>query len=256
MRYYETFLNWGCFYFSDVKKLIKSQKRTEELLGEYVKKGYIASVKKGMYVALDLVSRDPVSNKFVLATKMTEDAVVTHHSAMEYHGYANQVSYRVTVSSDCRMNDVDFDGITYHRYIKGVDAGVSVDANGVRVTDIERTLLDCINDFEKDMGFEELIQCVSSIPVLDAEKLLTYLTLYDKCFLNQKVGFILEHFKDDFDLEDAFFEQCHKHCGKSSRYLLKDMSREHVAFSGKWHITYPADLWGQTMNGGYENAEV
>ncbi len=60
----------------------------------------------------------PVVNKYVLATKMTADAVVSHHSAMEYHGFANQVSYRVTVTSDSRMNNVEFDVITYHNYIR------------------------------------------------------------------------------------------------------------------------------------------
>jgi len=56
-----------------------------------------------------------------------------------------------------------------------------------------------------------------------------------KCFLYQKTGYILEHFRDRFDFTEEFFAECKKHSGHSSRYLLKDTAQrsyDFVQFNG------------------------
>ena len=93
----------------------------------------------------------------------------------------------------------EFGGHVYVRVPSNIKMGVETTTRGERITDLERTVLDSINNFEKDMGFEELIQCISAIPVLNESRLLSYLEAYDKCFLYQKVGFIFEHFRENFD---------------------------------------------------------
>ena len=112
-----------------------------------------------------------------------------------------------------------------------------------------------INDFEKAMGFEELIQCISVIPVLNERRLLSYLEAYDKCFLYQKVGFIFEHFRENFDFSDEFFYVCKERSGNSSRYLIKEISDQSLDFSNKWRLTYPKNLWNN-LSGGDIDADI
>ncbi len=82
----------------------------------------------------------------------------------------------------------EFDDV-YYRYVAlRIDAGTVQKEDGIRVTDIERTVLDSINDFEKIAGLEELLRCLEMIPFVDEEKLLWYLELYDKQFLYQWAG--------------------------------------------------------------------
>ena len=96
-----------------------------------------------------------------------------------------------------------------------------VRSNGVRVTDAERTVLDGINDFEKVIGLEELLGCIELVPMIQEDKLLTYLAAYGKQVLYQKAGYILGHFRDMWNLNDSFFLACEAQIGKSNRYLYK-----------------------------------
>jgi len=256
MQYYETFLRMGCFTYDDVVKLVGSKATANTLLQDNIKRQKVRSVKRGLYVALGILDKEPVVNKYVIASNLTDTSAVSHHSAFEYYGYANQVSYFVTVVSESKMNDFDFNGFHYHRLQPCVNGCGIQKQDGIRVTDIERTVLDSINEFEKDMGFEELIKCIAAIPVLNQGKLLDYLALYDKQFLYQKTGFILEHFKREFDISDIFLNECREKSGKSSRYLLRETSGYEPVFSNKWHLTVPKNIWASVTGGGDEDADV
>lgn len=256
MKYYQAFLKMGCFSFDEVKQMTGGTDSAAALLHLYLSKGYIAKVRRGLYVAINLLDQEPVANKFVIASHLSDTAVVSHHSAFEYYGYANQVSYDMSVTSDSKFNGFSFGGFHYHRMTPHISSGVSKTSSGVAVTDVERTVLDSINDFERNMGFEELIQCLSVIPVLNEKKLLRYLAEYNKCFLYQKAGYILEHFKDEFAISDAFLAVCKKESSTSSRYLMKDIPKDRMDFNNRWHLTVPADLWQNTLYGGDEDADV
>ncbi len=57
---------------------------------------------------------------------------------------------------------------------------------GVRITDLERTVIDSIRDFNKIGGFEELLNCLESVHYLDETKLKRYLDIYNTQGLYQK----------------------------------------------------------------------
>ena len=110
---------------------------------------------------------------------------------MEYYGITDQVFYEVYVSSDTRFHDFVFDGFTYHfvksRLSEGIDAPAYT--GGIRITDKERSLADCIKDLDKIAGLEELIAIISSIPDINEGKLLYYLHMYNNQFhFYQKVN--------------------------------------------------------------------
>jgi len=255
MKYMEALLQFGCFTFDEAVALTGNRATAASMLLYYTKHGAIVQIRRGLYSTINPLDKEPVANKYQIGTKLTETAVISHHSAFEYHGYANQVSYQVFVSSESKFNTFEFGGNIYKRIPTSVTVGVDNTTRGERITDLERTVLDSINDFEKDMGFEELVQCISAIPVLNETKMLSYLDAYDKCFLYQKVGFIFEYFRDNFDFSDEFFCVCKTRSGNSSRYLLKDMQDAEMDFSNKWHLTYPKNLWNN-LSGGDIDADI
>ena len=255
MKHYEKLLKLGCFSFKDALSVIGVEATTKSTLQNYLKKGLIVNIKRGLYASISLLDREPVVNKYVVASKITETSVVSHHSAFEFYGYANQVSYDMTVTSDSKFNDFEFNGFRYTRVQPFVNCGIVEYANGERVTDIERTMLDSINDFEKNMGFEELIQCISAIPVLNEEKLTFYLEQYNKNFLYQKTGFIMQHFQNDFDISDGFIKICKEKSGNSSRYLIKNTGAN-MEFNKYWHLTVPQNLWYNVLGGGDEDFDI
>jgi predicted transcriptional regulator of viral defense system len=95
--------------------------------------------------------------QYAIASRAAPDAYVAYHSAFEYHGLANQVYYDVFVATQSRFREFEHDGITYRRVQSPYEDGIEAKADGVRVTDLERTVVDGIGNFEKSGGLEELL---------------------------------------------------------------------------------------------------
>ena len=241
MKYYKEMLEMGCFTWHDVCEIVGNKNSASNLIQNYIKKGYIKSVKRNLYVALDLVMGEPVANKFRIASSITDSAYVSHRSAFEYHGCVNQVRYDVNISSDSAFAEFDFEGITYYYRKSKFHDGV-ISENDVSVTDLERTLTDCIDAFDKIMGLEELLNCIELIPSVNEEKLAAYLKKYDKRFMYQKVGYILENFKSELHLSEAFFDKCHACISDSTRYLYRQSNYADWMYNKKWRLIVPENL--------------
>lgn len=256
MKYYNEFLKMKSFRFSDVIELTGNENTAKSLLQRYCQKGYIASVKKGLYTAVNIVNGEPVLNKYELASVLTDSSFVSHHSAFEYYGYANQVSYDVYVCSKQNFNTFDFNGYRYKRCTPAISVGVEIRPDGVRVSSIERTVIDCISSFENNMGLEELINCISAIPVLDENKIIECLMEYNIKFLYQKTGYLLEPFQNELLLSNDFFEELKRKAGTSSKYLVKGLTKNNMGYNSKWHLMYPKNMWYELLNGGMDYADI
>ena len=242
MKYYESLVDLKCFSRSDVERLTKNKYTADSLIKEYKRKGYIESVRRNLFVAVSMETKGPVANRYLIATNILRDNYVSHHSAFEYYGYANQVFYEVYVSGKGRFADFEYDNITYRYFAPRIEAGISLKDDGVRITDMERTILDGINDFEKIGGLEELLRCLELINYAKEDKLLLYLEAYDKQVLYQKTGYVLEHLKKQLRLSDGFFDVCKSKLKNSVRYLYKGIEHESNTFSKSWNLVVPQDL--------------
>lgn len=191
-------------------------------------------------------------SKYKIAGRITHSAYVSHHAAFEYYGCANQVSYQVEVSSETPFATFSFDGNSYIYIASRIKDGVATRSDGVRVTDMERTVLDGIHDFEKVSGLEELLRCIELIPSLQEDRLLIYLASYGKQVLYQKAGYILWHFKDTFHLSETFFKVCISSIGKSTRYLT---GNNEGSYNREWRLMVPPDLSRITDKGVRFNAD-
>ena len=253
MKYYNEIVDMGCFTREDLCLLTGNYNTANSLIRYALRSGEIKAVKRNLYVAISLADKEPVVSKFRIAGAITKSGYVSHHAAFEYYGCANQVSYQVEVSSDERFTPFDFNGNTYVFMQSRIPDGVTKRQDGVRVTDMERTILDGINDFDKVMGIEELLRCIMLIPTLDETKLLKYLAAYEKQAMYQKVGYILRNFQKEFRLSEAFFGECAAHIGKSARYLLANKAG---VFQKEWKLIAPNDLLSLTMKGVDADADI
>jgi len=253
LKYYNDLLTLGCFTREEVTALTGNYSTSGTLLNSYLQKGYVQKIKRNLYVAINLADNEPVVGKFRIAGKLTETSYVSHHAAFEYYGCANQVSYQVEVSSKTPFTPFDFNGNTYTYFASRINDGVITRPDGVRVTDTERTVLDGIHDFEKVMGLEELLRCLALLPSVNENKLLEYLTVYNKQVLYQKAGYILRHFQSEFNLSEAFFTECAARIGKSTRYLTTD---ENGIYNKEWRLIVPESLMRLTAKGAEEDGDL
>ena len=242
MKYYENMLDQKCFSFKEVEQMVGGNHNTaKSLLRQYVQKGYIQQIKKNLYVAVSMESGMPAATRYQIASSITPTSYVSHRSAFEYYGYTNQVSYEMNVSSETVFSDFEYEGIRYDYVASRLSEGI-IEQQGVRVTDLERTTVDYIGDFDHLGGLEELLRSLEMIPFLSEEKLLRYLELSDKAILYQKAGYILEHFRDSLKLSDHFFDVCCLRKGKSKRYFTRSMNQNNLIYNSRWGLMVPEDL--------------
>ena len=119
----------------------------------------------------------------------------------------------------------------------------------VRVTDIERTIVDSIKDFSKIGGLEELLRCLAMVTYATEDKLIKYLKIYDNQFLWQKTGYILSCYPN-MKLSEQFFETCKTNSQKSVRYLYEELKYENPVFSNEWGLYIPNDIMKLLDEGG------
>lgn len=236
MRYYADLLKLRCFTCVDVAALTGSMAAAESLLTDYRRRGYIDRVRNGLWVVLGLDDHQPVASRFRIATAVNSDACVSHHSAFEYHGYANQVSYEICVTSATKFRFFDYGGTEYRWFAPRIALGVDRQSDGTSVTDLERTVLDSINDMEKTGGLEEVLTSLEALPYLDSDKLTDYLALYNKQVLYQKTGYMLSLFNQTLRLPDSFYAMCKAHISKSVRYLDRDLPPQDRVYDRQWQL--------------------
>lgn len=240
MNLYRELAAMRCFTHSDMVQLTGSESAAIWNIRNYLKKGYIERIRRDLYAVISMETEQPIPNRFQIASHITDDSFVTHHSAFEFYGYANQVFYEVYFSTERKVRPFDYDGLHYRPTLWRGNDNVYEANSGVRVTSLERTVIDSIADFAKIGGLEELLRCLALVPSLDEAKLLEVLEGYGRAQLYQKAGYILEAYSDALSLSEVFFSECMKRSSSSKTYLFD--TQDDFVFDRKWHLYAPDNL--------------
>ena len=235
------------FSVKHVMTIVGNKKTAYSLIDRLMKKGSVQKIRNNMYSVVNPATGQLVANRYQIACGITDSSYISHHSAFDYYGLTNQVFHEVYVSSKTRFNHFEYDHITYKYVASRLDEGVEEAKNtsGVRITDLERTVIDSINDFNKIGGFEELLKCLDGVTFLDEVKLKHYLSLYNVQGLYQKVGYILSRYQQKMNLSDDFIVYCKKMIGKSKRYLVSEV-KEGSSYNSEWELMVPDGLYETT----------
>jgi predicted transcriptional regulator of viral defense system len=232
------------FTIDDLFALSGNTKTAYSQLSRLMKKGKVRKIRKKLYSVVNPQTDQLVASRYQIACAITDSAYISHHSAFEYYGLANQVFYEVTVSSKTKFNHFDYDQISYKYVASRSEEGVVSAKNitGVKLTDLERTVIDSIRDFNKIGGFEELLNCLKSLHALDEEKLKHYLEINNTQSLYQSVGYLLQHYQLELGLSKEFIELCKTKIGKSNRYLISDYKKG-CHYEREWKLMVPRGLF-------------
>lgn len=251
MNVYTELAKYPVFSIDDVKKMKGNEKTAYSQLERLIKKGMIKKIRKNIYSAINPTTGQVIANRYQIACAITDTAYISHHSAFEYYGLANQVFYEVYVSSETKFNHFEFDYVTYKYVQSRMKEGVVEAKNTTRVqiTDLERTVIDSIRDFNKIGGFEELLNCLECIQYLDEAKLKRYLDIYNTQGLYQRVGYLLHHYRKEMQLSKEFIGYCKGKIGKSRRYLVIE-AKEDSYYDSEWKLMVPEGLFEITEQGG------
>ena len=221
------------------------------LLNRYAGAGLVKRIRRNLYAAVNLGTKAMEVNHFQIASHLTPTAHVAYHSAFEYYGFAHQVFFTTYVASESLFNGFECDGMIYQYCAAKIDTGVNtppMDAL-VRVTDLSRTVVDCINRIDRCGGLEELCQCLNAIPYFDGSQIVQYLEAYNKRALYKKAGFILSHFMGKIKDGDALLAACHK-CGAQGVNRIQSDSQKSV-YHKEWGLYAPDNILSFLEQGSY-----
>ena len=224
MKYLEQFSLKRVFDFSYIVDITGNIDLASGIVQNYLSKDYIKRVKKNLYVATSLESGGSIPSKFEVASNITNSSFVSHHSAFEFYGYYNQVYNEVYISSIEQFRPFIFEHNKYAcKRVKDIDFVNTV--NGVRVSTIEKTIVDSIDSIKSFDDFEELLEVLSMMPLIDGSKILDYLKHVNKRILFSKVGLTLSFFKDGYNIEEDHLDEMKKNGVKNASYFTSEKYR-------------------------------
>jgi len=250
---YKELSQFPVFSIEHVNQFTHNQETSRSVLKRLLQKELVQKIKRNLYSCINPATGLIIATRYQIASALTKTAYISHHTAFEFYGLTNQVYYEVYCSSQSRFREFEFDNVVYKYIVSKSQEGVVEPFNqpGVRITDVERTVIESIRDFSRIGGFEELINSLSNVSFLNEEKLRRYLRVYDLKFLYQKTGYLMEKLKPKLNISKDFITFCQSNIGKSSRYLLKDQL-DNGKFVKKWRLVVPESYDNSFLNGGEE----
>jgi len=240
-----------------------SDRTPQDLLGYHVEQGNLLRVRRGLYAVVP-PDADPATvpvDAYLLASKMTDDAVLGYHTALELQGVAYSSSDRLLYLTRRETKPLTFRGLSFcpvlvPKALRDRDADQTevtvVDRSGldVRVTTLERTLVDTLDRLDLGGGWEEAWRSLEAVSYFDLTRVVDYALLLGKKTTVAKVGFFLEQHRDTLSVDQQHLERLEEHIPRQPHYLKGSRNAPNMLVS-QWNIVLPyavaTVLWGDVL---------
>jgi len=235
----------------------------KSLLTYYRSQGRIVRVRRGLYATVPF-GADPETSPvdpYLVAAKMTVDAVLAYHTALEFYGKAYSVFTRLHYISRSKSLPLKFQS----HEVRGVPVPQSLQAKGeeffgvnshkrsgveVRVTNLERTLVDMLDRPDLTGSWEEIWRSLESVEFFDMDQVLAYVLLLENATTAAKVGFFLEQHREALMVEDAHLDPLRKLRPPQPHYLIRG-KRKGCKWVKGWNLMIPEEVlnksWGEVL---------
>jgi predicted transcriptional regulator of viral defense system len=226
-------------------------KTREALLAYHVKASHLLRLRRGLYAVVPrgFTPEDYPVDPYLLAGCLTVDAVLSHHGALQFHGKAYSVHHRFTYLTRNARRSFEFRGqefvaIPFPRVLLTQQAelfGVTPERHAggdVRVTSLERTLVDVLVRPDLGGGWEEVWRSLESVEYFDLEQVTDYTLKLRSAAAVAKVGFYLEQHRDALMVEESHLACLREHIPKQPRYLERS-NRTSGKLVPAWNLIVP-----------------
>jgi len=128
------------------------------------------------------------------------------------------------------------------------DPGVTtVDRSGldVRVTTLERTLVDVLDRPDLGGGWEEVWRSLESVPFVDLNEVVDYALLLGNATTVGKVGFFLEQHREPLHVSDEHLRPLQAHAPSGPHSIRRGAGGSNV-FLPTWNLVVPRAIVDRT----------
>jgi len=234
------------------QKHSRNKRSREALLSYYLKEGRLLRVRRGLYAVVP-PGGDPETcpvDPYLVAAKLSEDAVLAYHTALEVHAKAHSVFERYFFQSARLHRPASFRAYRFECVLfpkalrernKPFFATTNVERSGVdvRVASLERTLVDLHDRQDLGGGWEEVWRSLESVEYFDLDLVVEYAKLLNNRTTAAAVGYYLERHAQSLMVESRHLEPLRKLRPKQPHYLDRGKGGELV---GDWNLIVPKQL--------------
>ena len=229
--------------------------RTQEtLLTYYRKTKRILPIRRNLYAVIP-PGADPALypvDPFLIAAKLTRDAVLSHHTALAFHGRAYSVYQHFTYTAARPLPPLNFR--TYHfRGVKSPGAllrlgkeniGImTTDRTGIKicVTTLERTLVDVLHRPTLSGSWEEIWRSLESIEFFAVDQVVEYTLLLKNATTAARIGFFLEQHRETLMIDDDDLRPLRTLRPRQPHYLDRG-KRQSGRLVPEWNLVVPGEV--------------
>ena len=242
--------------------LNKEEKRNvstrDNLLAYHVNKGHLLRVKRGLYAVIPtgMSSANFPVDPYLLASRMADDAILAYHTALDIHAKSYSAYNQFTFLTERKVRTVQYGNYMF-RAIRPpkslltagqVGFGVrSLEKSGleIKVTGLERTLVDLFDKPKLGGGWEEIWRSLESVEFYDVDKVIEYDLLLKKATTVAKVGFFLENNQKRFFVTGEHLQRLKKRRPKKPLYMDKNLKGR---LSNNWNLIVPDTILEKTWS--------
>lgn len=222
----------------------------DNLLAMHLARGRIVRIRRGLYSTVPRgvdPERAPV-DPYLVAAKLTPDAVVAYHAALQFHGKAYTIWRRFHYLTCRRARPSSFRGMEFVpvqfpaavRRLPDLGGGVVEARYGggiVRVTSLERTLVDVLDAPARSGGWEEIWRSLEMVEFFDLDEVVRYTHELGSALTAARVGLFLELHREELMAEEPHLEALRELAPAQPRYL--DAHRETGRLISRWNLIVP-----------------
>ena len=235
----------------------RSPRTTDSLLRRYVADGRLVRVRGGVYAVVPRgadAAAAPV-DPYLVATKLSSDATLGYHAALQFWGKAYSVWQRFHFLTESSTRAFEFRGLEFVpvkvpiplRGLPAADLQVTEQRHGggtVRVTTLERTLVDVLDAPANAGGWEEIWRSLEMIEFFDLDAVILYTSKRGSALTAARVGFFLDQHRETLMVEERHLERLRKLRPRQPRYL--DARRKPGKLVASWNLIVPDEVLDRT----------
>lgn len=221
-----------------------------KLLLHHVGAGRLVRVRRGVYAAVPagVKAMDLQVDPYLLASKLAPGAVVAYHAALQFRGKTYSLWQRYHFLTRRRTTPLSFRGAEFlpvrapsdRRARRQAGRGVVEEpyAGGmVRVTSLERTLVDVLEAPSLGGGWEEIWRSLEMVEFFDLDAVIGHALARSSALTVARVGLFLEQHREALMVEDGHLTALRRRAPAQPRYLGSD--RETGRLVKPWNLVVP-----------------
>jgi predicted transcriptional regulator of viral defense system len=215
-------------------------------------KNQIKTVRNGIYYIVPLDDSGFYPDRIHIASNIRPDAVICCNSALIIHDLWQDTSKEPIIYLSSKYPTKIRIQETTYKIVKAYNFGITKEEYttpyyniDVKVTDIERTIIDCLRT--RSLKISEMISLLKKKPLhLNINHIISYLEKFRKPILYNKVGLVLESAKNTLELNDDDITKIRKKLSKKIFYLREksiSLIRPKYKYYVKWNCMIPEELF-------------